>query len=167
MNPPVTGKLPWYKDGLRFSCTQCGRCCKGPNPGHVWVNRREIEAIAASLQLSVQQFGRSYLRKIGHQYSLIEKSNKDCIFWNDDVGCEIYKDRPSQCRQFPFWPEIMESRSDWEREAKQCPGMNQGRTFTMTQIQSILDGDADTRATFPSSERPDGDQPITESPSDS
>ena len=26
---------PWYRDGLRFQCTQCGNCCTG-DPGVVW-----------------------------------------------------------------------------------------------------------------------------------
>ena len=36
---------PWYADGLRFACTQCGNCCTG-EPGFVWVNDAEIAAIA-------------------------------------------------------------------------------------------------------------------------
>ncbi|MFM7740581.1 MAG: YkgJ family cysteine cluster protein, partial [Planctomycetota bacterium] len=27
---------PWYKDGLRFQCSQCGDCCTG-GAGYVWV----------------------------------------------------------------------------------------------------------------------------------
>ena len=36
---------PWYQDGLKFNCTQCGDCCTGA-PGFVWVNQAEIEAMA-------------------------------------------------------------------------------------------------------------------------
>mgnify|MGYP003145583089 FL=1 len=36
---------PWYRDGLHFSCTQCGNCCTGA-PGVVWVDESEIKAIA-------------------------------------------------------------------------------------------------------------------------
>jgi uncharacterized protein len=39
---------PWFKDGLHFTCTQCGKCCGG-KPGYVWVNDEEIAAIAAFL----------------------------------------------------------------------------------------------------------------------
>ncbi len=35
----------WYKDGLAFSCTECGSCCTGP-PGYVWACDVEIEMIA-------------------------------------------------------------------------------------------------------------------------
>ena len=44
-------KKPWYADGLQFECTQCGDCCTGA-PGYVWVNKSEIEALAAEGQLT-------------------------------------------------------------------------------------------------------------------
>jgi len=36
---------PWYRDGLSFSCTQCGNCCSGPE-GYVWVDEEELVQIA-------------------------------------------------------------------------------------------------------------------------
>jgi uncharacterized protein len=139
-------KEPWYRNGLKFSCSQCGRCCKGPNPGHVWVNHSEIEAMARQLKLPVYEFGKRYLRKVGPRYSLTENKKRDCIFWADDFGCTVYSARPGQCRQYPFWPELLDRRTDWDREAKQCPGMNKGRRFELVQIQSIARGSADTRS---------------------
>ena len=41
---------PWYAEGLRFTCTRCGKCCGGP-PGYVWVDQGDIRAIAAKLGL--------------------------------------------------------------------------------------------------------------------
>ena len=41
----IMPKTPWFKDGLRFECTQCGDCCTG-SPGYVWVNDEEISALA-------------------------------------------------------------------------------------------------------------------------
>ena len=54
---------PWYRDGLRFACTECGRCCTVE--GYVWVNRREIRRLARFLELSLDDFGRRYLRRVG------------------------------------------------------------------------------------------------------
>ena len=56
-------ETPWYADGLKFRCTQCGDCCTGA-PGFVWVNQEEIEAIAATIGMSdIEQFEREYVRK--------------------------------------------------------------------------------------------------------
>lgn len=137
---------PWFKDGLDFSCTQCGRCCSGPSPGMVWVSPEEIEAIAASLKLSVDKFGRKYLRRVGKRISLIEKPNHDCVFWDKSKGCQIYELRPSQCRQFPFWPELLESREAWNEEATRCPGLNSGKHYSLTEIRAIEAGFSDTGA---------------------
>ena len=34
---------PWYRDGLRFTCTRCGNCCTGA-PGYVWVDADAMKA---------------------------------------------------------------------------------------------------------------------------
>ena len=43
--PTKSQERPWYGDGLKFTCTQCGNCCTGA-PGVVWVNTEEIHQIA-------------------------------------------------------------------------------------------------------------------------
>ena len=53
----------WYKDGLRFDCTQCGKCCGGA-PGYCWVSEDEIHALAERLGMEVEAFRRRYTRVI-------------------------------------------------------------------------------------------------------
>ena len=53
--------IPWFKDGLRFQCTQCGDCCTGA-PGYVWVNKAEIEALAVRFKMEVAEFEARYVR---------------------------------------------------------------------------------------------------------
>ena len=72
------------------------------------------------------EFGRKFLRRVGEALSLIEKPNGECIFWDSARGCKVYAHRPDQCRSFPFWPEVLESREAWEAQAVRCPGMNTG-----------------------------------------
>ena len=75
-------KKPWYHQGLRFQCTQCGDCCTGA-AGFVWVNKQEIAAIAAELgEKDVDKFQRAYVRKIGIRKSLKEYGNGDCVFFD-------------------------------------------------------------------------------------
>ena len=59
-------KVPWYKKGLKFECTQCGNCCTGA-PGFVWVNKAEIDAMAGELGIaSVEEFENKYVRLVGN-----------------------------------------------------------------------------------------------------
>ncbi|MFQ5418027.1 MAG: YkgJ family cysteine cluster protein [Myxococcota bacterium] len=121
----MTG-VPWYLDGLRFSCTSCGHCCGG-GPGTIRVSDAEIARLAGRHGLGVAEFRREYTRPLRRgDVSLVEKSNCDCVFYDRERGCTVYEDRPRQCRTWPFWRANLYSRENWELEARTCPGMNSG-----------------------------------------
>lgn len=119
---------PWYKNGLSFKCTGCGRCCTGA-PGYTWVSDDEIQNISAYLQISTKEFGNRYLRYVDGKYSLREnqnpenKSNFDCVFLKNKK-CEVYPVRPKQCQTFPWWARNLNSVQDWEKAAAYCEGIN-------------------------------------------
>lgn len=125
----------WYEEGLKFSCTECGKCCTGA-PGYVWVTPEEIEAMAKALELSTSDFSRLYVRRIGQRYSLTEKAGYDCVFLKDGK-CQVYKQRPKQCRTFPFWPQNLRSKEAWNQAAKECEGIND--TAELIDLQTIKD----------------------------
>lgn len=131
----------WYRDGLRFSCTQCGNCCTGP-PGYVWVTREEIRRIAEFLQRDDAWLPKSMLRRVGFKYSLTEKANGDCVFLQPTGegkrGCSIYPVRPLQCRTWPFWNINLKSPADWAEAADStCPGMNNGKHHNFVAIEEV------------------------------
>ncbi len=135
----MSGKR-WYKSGLRFQCIGCGRCCRGA-PGYVWCSLREAERIAAYLGLPLLDFIKRYLRSVDGDWSLRERYNGSCIFYDEETArCTIYEVRPAQCRTFPFWPSIIVSRKMWESYARECPGMNRGRLYTADEIEKIAFG---------------------------
>lgn len=137
----------WYDDGLRFTCTQCGNCCKG-GPGTVRVSDAEIAAIAERLGLSGDEFRARYTRTLrGGDISLTEKENYDCVFYARSVGCTAYEDRPRQCRTWPFWNSVVFSSESWDEAAETCPGMNSGDRYDGGEIASLArdDGTSNTR----------------------
>ena len=113
---------PWYSEGLRFKCTECGECCTG-GPGYCWVTDEEISAIADYLKMDLKKFQRRYLRYVTGRYSLVETKNYDCIFLKDKK-CTIYPVRPTQCRTFPWWAQNLSSPEAWEEAAKRCEGIS-------------------------------------------
>lgn len=133
-------KSPWYREGLRFECTQCGDCCTG-EPGHVWVDADEIRVLATFLGVSTSQFRRRYVRRARNRNSLTEKPNGDCVFY--DRGCTVYPARPGQCRSFPFWPQNLRSSRSWDEVEKECPGAGRGRLYPLEEIQLIRRGGAE------------------------
>ncbi len=119
----VQEEKPWYKEGLRFKCTGCGKCCTG-SPGYVWITPDEIEKIADSLKMSLVDFSRGYLREINGAYALKERvKSYDCVFLNGKE-CSIYELRPKQCKTFPWWVQNLETEEDWNLAAKRCEGIN-------------------------------------------
>lgn len=115
----------WYKEGLRFTCTQCGNCCTGA-PGYVWIADQEIVDLAKRLGLDEASFRRKYTRTVKGSVSLIEKANNDCVFFAAGKGCTVYAQRPKQCRTWPFWRSLVRSRGDWKAASQGCPGIDHG-----------------------------------------
>ncbi len=114
--------LPWYEEGLRFKCTECGQCCTG-FPGYTWVTEEEIHAMAKYLKMSTRKFRKHYLRQVGNRFSLLENpKNYDCVFL-EGKKCTIYPVRPTQCRTFPWWPQNLKSQKDWEDAKEYCEGI--------------------------------------------
>jgi Fe-S-cluster containining protein len=132
MNSP---EEPWYRDGLNFECTRCGACCTGA-PGYVWVDADEMAALADFRGVSIEEFARRHVRRVGHRYSLIEKPGGDCIFWDRQRGCTVYPARPTQCRTWPFWRDNIETPEDWARVERTCPGAGRGRWFSVEEIEA-------------------------------
>jgi Fe-S-cluster containining protein len=130
---------PWYSEGLNFECTGCGQCCTGA-PGYVWVTEDEIIAMANHLELTIHEFTRRYLRRVGLRYSLIEDAKTfDCVFLKNNK-CEIYTVRPIQCRTFPWWPQNLKSKEDWEEAATKCEGIRKlapSNAFTKIEEQRL------------------------------
>lgn len=121
---PMLPSRPWFWKGLRFKCTECGKCCTGA-PGFIWVSEHEISEMAQFLAISVELFKRKYVRKRDNRYALVEKKsqNNDCIFLKDKK-CQIYHARPLQCRTFPWWKENLNSEESWQHAAQSCEGIH-------------------------------------------
>lgn len=125
---------PWFADGLRFTCTQCGNCCTGA-PGYVWVNEAEIAALAARFNLSVAEFEARFVRVVNGQKSLVELANGDCIFFDNQTRlCTVYEHRPTQCRTWPFWYSNICTPQAWQQTCSVCPGAGQGRLYTVDEV---------------------------------
>ena len=126
---------PWYHEGLRFSCRQCGACCIG-DPGVVWVNAEEVTALAEFLHLSRAEVIKRYTRRVLFRRSLIERWNGDCVFYDRKGGCEVYRVRPPQCRSWPFWPSNLRSPETWREACEMCPGAGHGELHDLENIAS-------------------------------
>lgn len=129
---------PWYAKGLRFECTQCGKCCK--NHGeytYVYLTERELTDIPRFLGLDRDEFLRRYCTKDEGQLWSLRMDTPACPFLGDDNRCGIYPVRPKQCATWPFWEENLE-RKVWEGPVKDCcPGIDRGPLTSAAEVERI------------------------------
>jgi Fe-S-cluster containining protein len=131
-------KAPWYSKGLQFECTNCGDCCTG-EAGYVWVTQEEILLLASQLREPVRDFEKKYVRLVKGRYSLRERPNGDCVFFDPATKrCTVYSMRPPQCRAWPFWRHNLKSPKTWDETCKACPGSGAGRLYPLEEIEEKL-----------------------------
>ena len=128
----------WWSEGVRFSCIGCGRCCRG-EPGAIFFTPEEETRVRRFLGIDEDPFRRIYVTPKWGKPSFAERRNGDCVFYHtESAKCLIYPLRPAQCSSFPFWHSIMESKKKWDKQARRCPGMNEGHLYTAKEIQKRL-----------------------------
>jgi len=111
--------LPWYEDGLNFSCTGCGKCCKVD--GDVWLAPEEVPPIIQHLGLNRSEFRSNYIKAEvtpsdgdeTESWVCLKRDEGACIFLGEDNKCSIYDHRPVQCRTYPFWPSLLSDEEAW------------------------------------------------------
>lgn len=126
--------------GLQFSCTRCSSCCRH-TPGYVFLSEKDISNLLRATKTTRAYFLKKYCRIVSvngfYRLSLREKANYDCVFWADGK-CTVYKNRPLQCKSYPFWSSILSSHADWLEQKKVCPGIGEGTFHTKRKIESYL-----------------------------
>lgn len=129
----------WWESGIRFECQGSGQCCVSHGEfGYVYMTKEDRIRMAKSLGLSTSAFTKQYCEKEDGIYHLIDGKNGACQFLKDKK-CSVYSGRPTQCRTWPFWPEVMNAKT-WKKEVKAfCPGVGQGRLWSKEEVQEQLD----------------------------
>lgn len=112
----------WIGDGLRFTCTGCGKCCTGAS-GSVDLSHADVERLARFLHSRVGVFLRTYTRMIHGRRVLVDRRHSsDCVFLNGR-SCTVYEARPVQCRTYPWWFGNLHDAESWQEEAAVCEGI--------------------------------------------
>jgi Fe-S-cluster containining protein len=133
------------EEGLRFACQAgCTACCEVE--GYVYLSEADVEKAARYLQMTAEEFERRYVYRTRHRLRLRKpRDGRQCHFLVDG-GCAIHPAKPTQCRLFPFWPELVENRAAWKRAAKHCPGIGQG---ALVQIGTALEWAEEMKRAYP------------------
>ena len=136
---------PWYGDGLRFTCTQCGDCCRTHDDyAHVYLLPNDITRLAKFHSLERREFLRQFTKPDADSgMRTLNWDDEKCVFLGEK-GCVVYEARPEQCRTWPFWPENL-TKEVWAKEIVPfCPGADEGRLYSIGEIKKISRGEGET-----------------------
>jgi Fe-S-cluster containining protein len=129
---------------LQFACQPgCTNCCR--QKGYVYLSEQDLIKAAAFLQLTPEAFESKYLYRTQHLLRLRKPSDSQCPFL-EESGCSIHPAKPTQCRLFPFWPDLIESRDSWQETAAYCPGIGTG---PLVQIGTALETASEMKIAYP------------------
>ncbi|MFQ6095661.1 MAG: YkgJ family cysteine cluster protein [Candidatus Bathyarchaeia archaeon] len=117
------------RGGLKFRCLRCASlCCRLGGPP---LTQRDVDRIRKMgydadfflNRTSPKRFGR-----ISNMVGVMEnRKDGSCIFLNEEDGvyeCSIYEYRPALCRLYPFYFEVVGSRSLLLKFIPCCNGLN-------------------------------------------
>jgi uncharacterized protein len=131
-------------EGLRFACLPgCTRCCEVQ--GFVYLTEKDLARAARHLKMSRRAFEAKYVYRTKYLLRLRKPRGSQCHFLVEG-GCSIHPDKPTQCRLYPFWPELVEQRKEWKRAGRTCPGIGQGE---LVQIGTAVETASGMRRAYP------------------
>jgi uncharacterized protein len=109
---------------VRFTCQPgCTNCCT--QQGFVYLSEDDLIKAAAFTGMTTRAFEKKYVYRTANELRFRKPREKQCPFLLDH-GCSIHPAKPTQCRAFPFWPELLESKTPWMKTANYCPGIGKG-----------------------------------------
>lgn len=125
-DPGLQGAVPF-----RFACQRSGRCCR-VGAGYVWLEEDDGLALAEALGVTPEVFWRESTRQVpdprtGELRRALREGTgiaaDRCRFLEGTNECSVYEARPAHCRDFPYWPSVLEGGEGFERARQVCPGI--------------------------------------------
>jgi len=129
---------------LRFECQRgCINCCN--QSGYVYLTEDDLNRAAKFTGMTRRAFEKQYVYRTRHELRLRKPPDRQCSFLLDH-GCSIHPAKPTQCRTFPFWPELVENRKQWKDASRFCPGIGKG---PLIQIGTAMEIAEEQRKAYP------------------
>lgn len=120
---------------MRFECQAgCTKCCE--QQGFVYLTEDDIARLAAYLKMDAGDFEKRYVFRTKNLRRLRVPRHAQCEFL-EGGGCSVHVAKPTQCRTFPFWPELVDHRRAWHKTAAWCPGIGRGELVNIENAQVV------------------------------
>lgn len=121
---------------VRFSCTQCGHCCRFGPSSVVYITDAEADRIAAYLGVPTAEFVAVCCHIEDGALALNATADNYCVLFDPFTkACNVHAVKPAQCSSFPFWPSALR---DWEATGERCEGIGQGPVISEEELTARL-----------------------------
>jgi Fe-S-cluster containining protein len=131
-------------ESFRFACVRgCTNCCQ--QTGYVYLTPEDLRRAAEYVGMSAAEFEKKYVYRTKTLLRLRKPRGSQCHFLKQE-GCAIHPAKPTQCRAFPFWPELVAKREAWTEAASYCPGIGSGTLVTIEAAHRVA---AEMRESYP------------------
>jgi Fe-S-cluster containining protein len=155
--------LDSVKNGFKFSCQKCGKCCTGKGEGQIFIYKPDVERLFKHFKCNSESektvFAREHFDTTSQKFVLKEKDSKhrkyyhfdtlvikvigdaeNCSFLENGNVCKIYDARPFQCVAYPLWRILVTNQRNWNENAQKCKGINnrKGDYFSKEEILEKL-----------------------------
>ncbi|MDQ2711336.1 MAG: YkgJ family cysteine cluster protein [Acidobacteriota bacterium] len=114
--------------------------------GYVYLTEEDLQRAAAYVGMTPEAFEAKYVVRYPTLLRFRKPMNAQCHFLTS-AGCSIHAVKPTQCRLYPFWPELVEDRAAWNETAETCPGIRKGE---LIQIGTALEIASEMKDAYPS-----------------
>lgn len=116
----------------KIDCLECANCCRNYSPRF---KQPDIKRIAKVLRMKEGELVAQYLRLDEDGDYVVQSS--PCPFLAEDNTCNIYDDRPSDCRRYPYTDEdvLLKRVQLTLKNATVCPA-----TFTVLERLLEIEG---------------------------
>lgn len=135
-----TSKARKRTSGLKFECTECGKCCtKRDTFAHVYVDEDEVRALAGVLGITTRSFRRRYTIRDDLGWDQIRFETHMCPFLDAATNrCNVYGARPVQCRTFPFWEDMVDQHGWTQTARRYCEGLGRGPVRPRAEVEAAM-----------------------------
>jgi hypothetical protein len=106
----------------------------------VYLTEEDLVRAATYLRMPAAEFEQRYVQRFRQSRRLRKpKDGRQCSFLAPGKGCAIHPAKPTQCRLYPFWPELLPAKR-WRSEAQFCPGIGKGELIQIESAHAIARG---------------------------
>jgi hypothetical protein len=114
----------------------CTKCCE--EQGFVYLTEEDIARLAGFLGMAAEEFEKRHVYRTKNLRRLRVPRYAQCAFLKEG-GCSVHEAKPTQCRTFPYWPELLRSRRAWHETGKRCPGIGKGELVNIEMARGVAE----------------------------